>query len=343
MIDISKILNFEISLDAGSYKTRGYEKYSNIFYNDHTYLTYNHLNKSAVAYGIEAKEMLGRVPKGMEVIRPIQNSEINNNIFFELYLKNIFDKFSKMDKTFRLKSKPKVYIPLPIDHTQSSMSNFKSSIEKSGSSEVVFLKKLPTSFYGLPRNKENKKAVMLIDIGYQKTEIGVIYRDDTIFSRVLNFGGENIDKFIMYRLLEEKKIQCSLNNIERYKEECLSFLAFPRDNEKFKVVGKDTKRGSPISQEVSFGELRDYVSPLIRNEVIKQIKIFFNSLTDHIIADIYDEGVYLVGGTSKNKSLAKLFERELSIKFNFVKDADLVYINGVSYLINKNEIIKTVL
>ena len=343
MIDFSKIFNFEISLDTGSYRTRGYERYSNIFYNDHTYLTYSHINKLPVAYGTESKEMLGRVPKGMEVIRPIQNTEINNNHFFELYLKNVFNEFYKVDKSFRLKSKPKVYIPLPIDYTQSSMSNYKGSIEKSGAGEVIFLKKTPSSFYGLPRSKDNKKAIMIMDIGYQKTEIGVVYRDDTIFSKVLNFGGESIDKYLMAKILEDRKIQCSQNNIERYKEECLTYLPFSTETEKFKIVGKDIRKGSPVSQEISFAELREYVIPMIRYELVKQTKSFFNTLTDHIIGDIFEEGMYIVGGTAKNYSLNKFIEKELTMKTNFLKDSDLIYLKGVSYLIKHKETYKTVI
>ena len=343
MIDLSKLFNFEISLDTGSYRTRGYEKYSNVFYNDFTYLTYSHINKTPIAYGLESKEMLGRVPKGMEVIRPIQNTEINNNRFFEMYLKNIFSEFNKSDKSFRLKSKPNVYIPLPLDYTQSSMSNYKVSLEKSGASEVIFLKKTPSSFYGLPRSKENKKAIMIMDIGYQKTEIGVVYRDDTISSKVINFGGESIDKYVMSRILEDRKIQCSQNNIEKYKEECLMFLPFNNETEKFKIVGKDVRKGSPASQELSFAELREYVIPMVRHELVKQTKAFFNTLTDHTIGDIFEEGMYIIGGTAKNYSLSKFLEKELTMKTNFIKDADLVYLKGVSYLIKNKQIYKTVI
>ncbi|NBO23137.1 hypothetical protein EBU94_07365, partial [bacterium] len=275
-----------------------------INYNDYTYLTYSHINKVPIAYGQESKEMLGRVPKGMEVIRPIQNTEINNNRFFEIYLKNVLSEFNKVDKSFRLKSKPNVYLPLPLDYTQSSMSNYKVSLEKSGAGEVIFLKKTPSSFYGLPRSKENKKAIMIMDIGYQKTEIGVVYRDDTISSKVINFGGESIDKYVMSRILEDRKIQCSQNNIEKYKEECLMFLPFNNETEKFKIVGKDVRKGSPASQELSFAELREYVIPMVRHELVKQTKAFFNTLTDHTIGDIFEEGMYIIGGTAKNYSLS---------------------------------------
>jgi len=264
MLDLSNIFNYDIGIDPGSYKFRAFDSSSQSIVTRPTYLGYSHLNKTPLAYGDDAKNMLGRVPKGMEVIRPIQFSEIITNEYFEIFLKSIFEDLNKKNTKFRLKTKPRVFVPLPIDHTQSSLSNFEGSILKAGASEVIFLKKLVCSSYGVSKDLNDSKVKMVVDIGYQKTEFGVIFKNEIYEGRSLNFGGETLDKLILTKLIEEKKIQCSLNNIERYKEECLSFLPFSSETEKFKIVGKDIKRGTPITAEISFLDLRDYLIPFFR-------------------------------------------------------------------------------
>lgn len=336
MIDFSNLFNYDIALDPGSYKIKSFEKSSNNLIVKPTFLGYSHINKTPLAFGEEAKNMIGRVPKGIEVIRPIQYSEIVTNEYFEIFLKNTIDELSKKNNNLRIKTKPRVLVPLPIDYTQSSLSNFEASILKSGASEVVFLKKLVSTSYGVSKDLLSEKVKMIVDIGYQKTEFGVVFKNEIYEGRVLNFGGDMVDRFILTRLLEDKKIQVSLNNIEKYKEECLSFLPFIGENEKFKVVGKDIKKGTPITSEISFLELREYVTPLFKNELIKQLRAFLNSLTDNIIGDLYEEGIYLAGGTANNPSLAHFLTKEIGIKFNYSKNSDLILINGVKKVLQKN-------
>jgi len=336
MLDLSNLFNYDIAMDPGSYKVRAFDNSSASVISTPTFLGYSHINKTPIAFGEEAKSMIGKIPKGMEVIKPIQFSEIVTNEYFEIFLKHIFEELNKKNQKFRLKTKPRVYIPLPIDFTQSSLTNFENSVLKAGASEVVFLKKLVCSSYGVTKDFNDNKVKMVVDIGYQKTEFGVVFKNEIYEGRVLNFGGEMLDRVILSKLIDDKKIQCSLNNVERYKEECLGFLPFPTENEKFKIIGKDIKKGTPVNTEISFLDLREYLVPTIRTELVKQIKAFLNSLTDNIISDLYEEGIYLVGGTALNPSLAAFLSKEVGIKFNYLKNADLVQITGIRKLLQKN-------
>lgn len=342
MFDISKYFKLDLGIDIGSYKTRSFEESRGIFYDELTFLTFNSQNKTPLAYGKESKDMIGRVPKGIEVIRPVQFGEIVTNNYFEVYLKNIFEEFSKKSNSFRFKSKPRVFLPLPIDHTQSSLANFETSIRKAGASDVIFLKKMVVTSMGLPNSNIKGKAKMIIDIGYQKTEIAVVFNGEIYEGRTISFGGEVIDKVLLTKLSDEKRIQCSLNNIETYKEECLSFQPFSQENEKFKIVGKDTRKGIPTSTDISFIELREMVIPSLRNDFIKHIKVFFSSLSDNIIGDIYEEGIYLVGGTAKNKTLAKFLTKEIGIKCNIPNMPDRSVILGLKNTIKDSNFVSRV-
>lgn len=142
MLDLSNLFNYDIAMDPGSYKVRAFDNSSASVISTPTFLGYSHINKTPIAFGEEAKSMIGKIPKGMEVIKPIQFSEIVTNEYFEIFLKHIFEELNKKNQKFRLKTKPRVYIPLPIDFTQSSLTNFENSVLKAGASEVVFLKNL---------------------------------------------------------------------------------------------------------------------------------------------------------------------------------------------------------
>ena len=342
MFNFADLFTYDIGIDPGSYKTRAIQSGSDKIYDDFTFVTYSSLNKSAIAFGEESKEMVGRVPKGMEVYRPLQNTEIVTNLFYEIYLKHLFDGFSKENSSFKFKTKPKVFILLPVDHTQASLKNFESSVIKSGASEVVFLKKPVVAAHGLSNNSTKERIKLIIDIGFQKTELSTIYKNEVHESKSIDFGGESIDKIILNKLVDGKRIQCSMNNVEKYKEDCLVFQPFEMENEKFKVVGKDVKKGIPVTAEISFLELRDMVLPIIRSELLKQIRVFMNSLNDRIVGDLFEEGIYLIGGTAKNKSLAKFLSRELGIKFNIIKNPDLVSATSLKNIMKDNDLVEKI-
>lgn len=341
MFNFFELFNFNLGIDPGSYQTKAVNE-AGLEYVDYTFLTYNLLNKTPVAFGAESKDTVGRVPKGMEVVKPIQNCEIVTNNYYEIYLRHLFEYFTKKDKSFRFKTKPKIFLALPLDYTQSSLNNYEISLKKSGASDVVFLKKSVVASFGLPDKSKKDRIKFIIDIGYQKTEICAVYKDSIYEGKTIDFGGEFIDKYLLNKLVEEKRIQCSLSNIEKYKEECLSFLPFERENEKFKIVGKDTKKGIPVTQEISFLEIREAVIPLFRSELLKQIKLFLNSLNDRIIGDLFEEGAYLIGGTANNKSLAKFLSKELGIKFNEVDNSQTIVVKGLKKVMKNNELIEKI-
>lgn len=342
MFNINDFFRYDLGIDPGSYKSRANVAGNNDIYDDFTYLTFNSINKIAIAFGESSKEMLGRVPKGMEVIKPVQNTEIVSNVYYEMYLRNLFSLLGSRQNRLKLKTKPRVFIPLPINHTQSSLNNFTSSLNKAGASDIVFLQKPVVAAFGLDDAQKKERIKLIIDIGYQKTEIAAVYKDGIYEGKLIDFGGELIDKFILNKLMDDKRIQCSLNNIERYKEECLMFLPFPQENEKFKIVGKDVKKGVPVTAEISFIEFRELLLPYIRSELVKQLKLFMNSLSDRIIGDLFEEGVYLIGGSAKNKSLSKFLSKELGIKFNDIKAPDQIVLKGLIHIMGNQDLIEKI-
>lgn len=342
MFNINDLFRYDLGIDPGSYKSRASVAGNSDIYDDFTYLTFNSLNKVVVAFGESSKEMLGRVPKGMEVIRPVQNTEIVSNVYYEMYLRNLFNIFGTKSNQLRFKTRPRVFLPLPLNHTQSSLNNFTNSLNKAGASDIVFLQKPVVAAFGLGDALKKERIKLIIDIGYQKTEIAAVYKDGIYEGKLIDFGGEVIDKYLLNKLMEEKRIQCSINNIEKYKEECLVFQPFPQENEKFKIVGKDTKKGIPTTSEISFIDFRELVIPFIRTELVKQLKLFMNSLSDRIIGDLFEEGVYLIGGSAKNKSLSKFLSKELGIKFNDIKNPDHIVLKGLVHIMNNPEIIEKI-
>ena len=70
------MFDLDIGVDFGSFKTLGVSPELGVFFDKPTLISFHLKDRSVISVGVGASEMLGRVPKGVSVVRPIQNSEI---------------------------------------------------------------------------------------------------------------------------------------------------------------------------------------------------------------------------------------------------------------------------
>jgi len=338
--DFSKFFSLNIGVDFGSFKTRAVSSEIGFFYNKHSLISIFQKDKTVLAVGDESKEMIGRVPNGVSVLKPIVNSEITSNQIFELFVKDLIKDISNRNKTFRFVTKPDFYIVVNSDFTKAQESNFENSLKKEGVNKVVFLKKALVSFYGLKEFKTHKNSVLIIDIGFNKTDIGIVFNNSLIDSKTLDFGGQDINNLIYQKLIEEKKIQVSDENIENYKKNNLILFPSQYDHEKFEIIGKSIRTGLPSKIELSISDFREMVLPLVKTSLINPLKSFINSFSENVSNDIFEQGIDLIGGSSQIYSLKVLLTKEFNIKFNIPKNPDSISIIGLKKVIENKDLIE---
>jgi len=338
--DFSKLFSLNIGIDFGSFRTRGVSDDFGIFYNKFSLISVFQKDKSVLAVGDESKEMIGRVPNGVSVLRPIQNSEVTSNQIFELFIKDIVKEISIKNKSFKFVSKPDFFVPVNSDFTKAQESNFENSLKKEGVNKVIFLKKPLVSYCGLKEISQQRGSTLIIDIGFNKTDIGLVFNNSLIDSKTLNFGGQDINLLIYQRLIEDKKIQVSDENIEMYKKNNLILFPSQYDHERFEIVGKSVRTGLPAKIEISFSDFRDMVLPLVKTNLVNPLKSFINSFSENVSNDIFEQGVELLGGSSQIYSLKLLLSKEFNIKFNIPKHPDTILIQGLRKVIENKELIE---
>jgi rod shape-determining protein MreB len=343
LFKFDSLFKLDIGVDFGSSKTQAVGTDLGIFFDKPTLISVQVKDKSVISVGDGAQEMLGRVPKGVSVVRPIQNSEIFFNTYFELFVKDLMAEFEMIPKPFKLKARPNLYIPVNFDHTRAQLSNFEDSLKRVGVDKVFFLKKSNVSYYGLPESNQVLGTKMIVDIGFSKTDIGVVYKDNLFDGRTLNFGSQNLNDLIFNRLLEDKKVQVSNENIEKYKLNYLILAPFEKEAEKFEIVGKHIKTGLPTKIDLTYYEFREMAIPYIKNNFVLPLKSFINTFSENILNDIYYNGIYLIGGGAKTYSLKKFLQKELNLEFKVLKDPDFVLIEGLKKVLHNQDKISKML
>lgn len=87
--------NFEIGIDLGTANILVYSKNKGIAVNEPSVVAIDTETKKVVAFGMEAKEMIGKTPEKIMAIRPLKDGVIADYDLTTELLKHIMRKASK--------------------------------------------------------------------------------------------------------------------------------------------------------------------------------------------------------------------------------------------------------
>ena len=108
----------DIGIDLGTANTLVYVKGRGIVINEPSVVALNTKTSRVVAVGIEAKEMMGRTPPHIKIVRPLVDGVISDYEVTEEMLSYLINKADGMNKKF---FRPRVLIGIPIGVTNVEM------------------------------------------------------------------------------------------------------------------------------------------------------------------------------------------------------------------------------
>ena len=118
---------------------------------------------------------------------------------------------------------------------------------------------------------------------------------------------------------------------ETIKKTLTSFVR-QNQNESLMVRGKDIYTGLPKVMEVSSENVRFAVEKVLP-DIIDTIKEVIEQTSPEIIADIFDEGIILIGGLSNIPGLASVISNILGFPVKNIKNAENVGIQGLDVVL----------
>ena len=139
--NFTKFFSTDIAIDLGTANTLIYTKEHGIVVNEPSVVVIKKDGKmygktSVLAVGNEAKAMMGRVPAGIECIRPMKDGVIADFTVTEVMLKH-FIKLAHPNMLF--KPSPRIVICVPCGSTQVERRAIRESALGAGASEVYLI------------------------------------------------------------------------------------------------------------------------------------------------------------------------------------------------------------
>ena len=126
--------------------------------------------RQILATGVEAKEMLGRTPKEIKAVRPLQDGVIADFTATQLMLKSMLQRVCQRYNARR----PRVVVGVPSGITEVEERAVEESVMQAGAKEVYLIEELMAAAIGANLEVSEPSGNIIVDIGGGTTEVAVI-------------------------------------------------------------------------------------------------------------------------------------------------------------------------
>ena len=267
------------------------------------------------AVGHLARQMLGRTPGSISVVRPLRDGVITDFELCEAMLRYFMRKAQR--QTWGLR--PRVLVGAPGCITPVEKRALFNSAHRAGARQVFLISEAKAAAIGVGLPVAEPVASMICDIGGGTTEVAVMSLGDVVASQSLRVGGDLMDQAIVDYLRRHYSLRVGLPTAERLRIEIGS--AYPLDDELTdEASGVDTVSGLPRKATITSEEVREALDePLAR--IIGAIKATLDGCSPDLAADLVENGLVLAGGGSLLRGLDRYISEQTGIPARVSPDA----------------------
>jgi len=327
----------DIAIDLGTANTLVFVKGKGICLREPSVVALNTHTKEIQAVGTEAKQMLGRAPGSIQVIRPMKDGVIAH---FEVTQQMIRHFIQKVHNNRKSMVRPRVVIAAPSGITQVEKRAVRDSAESAGAREVYLVEEPMAAAIGVDLPIEEPSGNMIVDIGGGTTEVAIISMSGIVFSKSVRVAGDKMDDAIVNYV--KRKYNLSIGEPTAEKIKIQIGTAYPRDQRvTMQTKGRDLVAGIPKTLVLSDEEVREALQETF-STIVETVKIALERTPPELAADIVDKGVVVTGGGALIKGLDVLLREATGLPITLAEDPLSVVALGVGKLLSNPKLLKKV-
>lgn len=320
----------KMAIDLGTSKIITFVENKGIIVNEPSVVTMDTYKNKIISYGEKAKKLLGRLPGNIIAKKPfIAGNIVDFDASLALIKRAIKKSLGK--NLFR----PNVIVCIPSEQTQVQKRAIIQAVKLAGAHKVILLEQAIAVATAFGINVNETQGSMVVDIGAGKTDISVISNSDIIIAKSLNVGGNTIDQAIVDFIRTRYNMLIGQTTAENIKLSIDSLFTIS-NSELYEVKGRNVINGLPMHIFVSGDDISKAISPII-NKILNEITDTLAKTPPELIADIFEKGLILTGGTSNIKAISELIKERTMLSIISSDNPELMVIKGAGkFLKNAN-------
>jgi len=290
-----------------------------------------------LAVGKEAKEMLGRTPSDIAVIRPMADGVIADFDSTEIMLKYFIRKVHKRRSLVR----PRIIISVPSGVTPVEKRAVRESAESAGARKVFLIEEPMAAAIGADLPITEPTSNVVVDIGAGTTEVAVISMAGTVYSRSVRVGGDKMDESILQYLKRKYNLLIGVQTAEVIKI-TIGKAHQTDETETLEVKGRDLVTGIPKTLTIDSEEVRKAISEQV-GTIVQTVRIALEQIPPELSGDVVDNGIFLTGGGALLRDLDVLLREETRLPITITDDPLTTVVVGAGKALNNLSLFREIM
>jgi rod shape-determining protein MreB len=311
----------DVGIDLGTANTLVYIKGKGIVLNQPSVIAVDTFGRRILAVGLEAKKMIGKAPKHIRVVRPLEDGVISN---FEMTAEMLRVFISKaLDKGSRWASF-RVVVGVPSGVTEVEKRAVEEVVRQMGAKDVYILDEPMAAAIGCGLPIDAPEACMVADIGGGTSDIAIIALEGIVTSTSLRHAGDKLNEAIIAYIRKNYELIIGERMAEELKIEIGCAYIDPAETKdgyrEWRASGRDIVTGLPRTYKVTSRDIYDALEEPI-SVIVDGIKQTLENAPPSVSEDIVRSGIVLTGGGALIRGLDRLIAENTGLDVYVAENA----------------------
>ncbi len=260
-----------------------------------------------VAIGQEAREMYGRTPENIEVMRPMRDGVIADYEVTEAMLRYFIEKVIGGIRLF----KPTVMITVPYGVTSVERRAVHEAAIQAGAREARLIPEPLAAALGAGLPIDTPTGNMIVNLGGGTSEAAVVAMNGIVAAASERVGGVRLDEAISNYVRKKYNLIIGEVTAELAKINIGAALDIGEEL-RMDIQGRDQVDGLPKMITLSTSEIVESIAEPL-GLVASAIKRVLERTPPELSSDIIDRGMVLTGGTALLRGIDQFLTRETNV------------------------------
>lgn len=261
----------------------------------------------AIAFGLDALELLGREPEGVRVIQPVQGSVVTDQKLATLLLSKTL---TVLRSGLRAPGKAAIAIPSNLSAVESQ--TLISVIKAAGTSDIYLIEQTLAAAVGAGRHVLKPRGHLVIHAGAGSIHSSLICLATPMLSHSTRTAGDHLTGAIKNYVRTVHNLHLDWMSAEQIKFRLGSALR-PGQEETFTISGQDATLGKPAERTLTSLEIYEVLAPKL-DKIATDIRRLIAKIPPTLLEDVHQDGILLSGGMAKFRGLADFLSQETRLK-----------------------------
>jgi rod shape-determining protein MreB len=264
-------------------------------------------DERVVAVGQEARDMYGRHPEHIEVVRPLRDGVIADYEVTEAMLRYFFRKIAGRMR-FR---GPEVMLSVPYGVTSVEKRAVHEAAVRAGAREAYLLPEPLLAALGAGLPISTPAGNMIFNLGGGASEAAVLAMNGIVVANSVRMGGMRLDEAIINYIRRKYSLVIGEPTAESIKIQIGAALDTGQELS-MEIQGRDQVGGLPRTITVTTSEVVEAIEEPLAT-VVGAAKAVLEQTPPELASDIIDRGIVLTGGGALLRGIDEYITRTVGV------------------------------